>query len=134
MTISKIFDKINCFFFSENKKTHKFLKVVSNKDFNVGFFLIFLKVVSNETFNVAFFIWKWLVIKMSIYFRRDTMVPSFMSGNQVMQILATGKSLNFLRSVCKVKESIDQQESVAQALQATTGKGNSLQNEMFQQN
>ena len=49
------------------------------------------------------------------------MLPSFISSEQAQKILATGKSLNFLRCVCRIGAPLNEQEAMASALRDTTG-------------
>ncbi|KAF2358867.1 Gamma-tubulin complex component protein [Trinorchestia longiramus] len=54
------------------------------------------------------------------YSIRWCQLPSFVSAAEARQVLATGKSLNFLRSVCKLKTPMDEQDTIAAALKRTT--------------
>ncbi|CAL4086382.1 unnamed protein product, partial [Meganyctiphanes norvegica] len=54
------------------------------------------------------------------YSIRWTMLPSFIKPNQALRILATGKSLNFLRVVCQYRAPIAAREAIKDLLQKTT--------------
>ncbi|KAA0202948.1 hypothetical protein HAZT_HAZT006882 [Hyalella azteca] len=54
------------------------------------------------------------------YSIRWCQLPSFVSAAEARQVLATGKSLNFLRSVCKLKTPLAEQQAIAAALKHTT--------------
>ncbi|KAK7069968.1 Gamma-tubulin complex component 3, partial [Halocaridina rubra] len=54
------------------------------------------------------------------YSIRWTMLPSFISKSQAQQILASGKSLNFLRNVCQCQGPISGRDVIKRALQQTS--------------
>lgn len=56
------------------------------------------------------------------YFVRKSMVPSFIHMNQAHKILATGKSINFLRQICKDSGQLPGRESLQKLFKTTTGK------------
>lgn len=49
------------------------------------------------------------------------MVPSFISMTQARKILATGKSINFLRQVCEDHSPVNSREILRRALQNNSG-------------
>lgn len=53
---------------------------------------------------------------------RQSMVPSFISGRQANKILATGKSINFLRQVCKDSGQLPGREALQKLFKTTSGK------------
>lgn len=50
------------------------------------------------------------------------MVPSFISKAQARKILATGKSINFLRQVCEDHSHVNSRELLRQALENSSGE------------
>ncbi|KAK4297042.1 hypothetical protein Pmani_030506 [Petrolisthes manimaculis] len=54
------------------------------------------------------------------YSIRWGMLPSFISKTQAEQVLASGKSLNFLRNVCQFRAPISGRDAIKAALQQTT--------------
>lgn len=50
------------------------------------------------------------------------MLPSFISKSQAQKVLASGKSLNFLRNVCHFRAPIAGRDAIKSALQQTTGE------------
>ncbi|MCL4125079.1 UNVERIFIED_CONTAM: hypothetical protein GTU68_066359 [Idotea baltica] len=63
---------------------------------------------------------------------RWCMLPSFIGQKQAEKVLATGKSLDFLRSVCNFKSPIGGRDSIKSALQKTTVESLFNQNETNQ--
>lgn len=49
------------------------------------------------------------------------MIPSFITMDQAKKILATGKSINFLRQVCQDNEELPGSDSLQQLFSTTTG-------------
>ncbi|XP_076030777.1 gamma-tubulin complex component 3 homolog isoform X2 [Oratosquilla oratoria] len=66
------------------------------------------------------------------YSLRYSMLPSFISAQQAHKVLATGKSLNFLRNVCQVRAPIAARETIKKALQQTTVESLFSQDENIQ--
>ena len=52
---------------------------------------------------------------------RDSQIPSFLTVDQARQILATGKSINFLRQVCRDDSAIRGIESLRATFDAING-------------
>jgi gamma-tubulin complex component 3 len=50
------------------------------------------------------------------------MVPSFIPLTQAKKILATGKSINFLREICQDHTPVKGREELKHALESTSGK------------
>lgn len=55
------------------------------------------------------------------YYVRQSMVPSFISMDQAKKILATGKSINFLRQICKDGGQLPGRESLQKLFKTTSG-------------
>lgn len=53
------------------------------------------------------------------------MIPSFITVDQANKILATGKSINFLRQICKDSEELPGRDALQKLF--TTASGNSIQ-------
>ena len=53
---------------------------------------------------------------------RESMVPSFISMAQARKILATGKSINFLRQVCEDHSQVNSREMLRQALENSSAE------------
>lgn len=49
------------------------------------------------------------------------MVPTFITMDQAKKILATGKSINFLRQVCQDNEELPGREALQKLFATTTG-------------
>lgn len=56
------------------------------------------------------------------YHVRKAMVPSFITVEQAKKILATGKSINFLRQICKDGGQLPGRDSLQKLFRSTTGK------------
>lgn len=55
------------------------------------------------------------------YHVRSSMVPSFITKSQAKKILATGKSINFLRQICKDNGQLPGREQLQKLFKTTTG-------------
>lgn len=55
------------------------------------------------------------------YHVRISMVPSFITNSQAKKILATGKSINFLRQICKDNGQLPGREQLQKLFKTTTG-------------
>lgn len=53
---------------------------------------------------------------------RESMIPSFISMAQARKILATGKSINFLRQVCEDHSPVNSREMLRQALEKSSAE------------
>lgn len=49
------------------------------------------------------------------------MIPSFITLDQANKMLATGKSINFLRQICKDTEELPGRDSLQKLFASTTG-------------
>ena len=61
-------------------------------------------------------------MKADLSFYRESMLPSFISKAQARKILATGKSINFLRQVCEDHSHVNSREMLRQALENSSGE------------
>lgn len=66
------------------------------------------------------------------YSIRWSMLPSFITRSQAQRVLASGKSLNFLRNVCHFRAPIAGREAIKTALQQTTVESLFMQDENCQ--
>lgn len=55
------------------------------------------------------------------YHVRSSMVPSFITNSQAKKILATGKSINFLRQICKDNGQLPGREQLQKLFKTTSG-------------